>query len=313
MEPHETNATRSALPNQRTGKAEPAVNRPVQLYQPNSILLPQGGCGCGGATAAGAENGPPTYVFAIGQIEMRFPSLGLEKEFAQATGRTETVGLTDTQAREAVLNNRANRYLARQLCWVMKIEGIETYLLVPRDSADLDLLMDSALAAPKPGDIDVVIGVRGPVAPAEFCNGLMVPIVVFDQIYSFDREALVKAIPRPKDKPEKAFRAAAEELFDRLVQLTDNAGTADDHRALNYLAVRYPAIYTLVTDQNAADFSLTAVEVTPSRLSGVRNIVTVVFSFTNRNTAVVEKYFVRVDVTEEFPFLVTVLSRFYDR
>jgi hypothetical protein len=30
-------------------------------------------------------------------------------------------------------------------------------------------------------------------------------------------------------------------------------------------------------------------------------------------TDVVEKYFVRVDVTEEFPFLVTKLSPYYDR
>ncbi|MCU1345256.1 MAG: PatG Domain, partial [Acidimicrobiia bacterium] len=28
-----------------------------------------------------------TFVYAIGRIEPRFPSLGVEKEFAQATGR----------------------------------------------------------------------------------------------------------------------------------------------------------------------------------------------------------------------------------
>ena len=59
--------------------------------------------------------------------------------------------------------------------------------------------------------------------------------------------------------------------------------------------------------------SLTAVEARPSRLSGVRRILDVIFSFTNRQTDVVEKLFVRVDVTEEFPYLVTKLSPFYDR
>jgi hypothetical protein len=34
---------------------------------------------------------------------------------------------------------------------------------------------------------------------------------------------------------------------------------------------------------------------------------------TNRNTSVVQKFFVRVDVTEQFPFLVTKLSPYYDR
>ena len=39
----------------------------------------------------------------------------------------------------------------------------------------------------------------------------MVPIVLFDQIYSFDREALIKAIPRPEKMTDKQFEPAAEE------------------------------------------------------------------------------------------------------
>ncbi len=59
--------------------------------------------------------------------------------------------------------------------------------------------------------------------------------------------------------------------------------------------------------------SLTAVEVRPSPLSSTRRIVDVIFSYTNRNTDMTEKFFVRVDVTEEFPFLVTKLSPYFDR
>jgi hypothetical protein len=44
-------------------------------------------------------------------------------------------------------------------------------------------------------------------------------------------------------------------------QIADNAGNLDSHRALNYLAVRYPAIYANAVDQFARDFSLTGVEV----------------------------------------------------
>jgi PatG C-terminal len=47
-------------------------------------------------------------------------------------------------------------------------------------------------------------------------------------------------------------------------------------------------------------------------LSGARRIVEVIFSYTHRQTDVTEKYFVRVDVTEEFPFLVTKLSPYYE-
>jgi hypothetical protein len=103
------------------------------------------------------------------------------------------------------------------------------------------------------------------------------------------------------------------EVLERIMLLADNAGSTDEHRALNYLAVRYPAVYSTVADAFERDASLTAVEVHPSPLSGTRNVVEVVFSFTNRNTDVVEKFFTRVDVTEEFPFLVTKMSPYFDR
>ena len=60
--------------------------------------------------------------------------MGVEKEFAQATGRADSAGLTDRETAQAVLSDPANRYLARQLCWVLTIEGIDTYLLIPRDA-----------------------------------------------------------------------------------------------------------------------------------------------------------------------------------
>jgi hypothetical protein len=97
------------------------------------------------------------------------------------------------------------------------------------------------------------------------------------------------------------------------MQMADNAGATDEHRALNYLAVRYPAIYATAAEAFGRNSSLTGVEVRPSPLSSTRKIVEIIFSFTNRNTDVTEKFFVRVVVTEEFPFLVTKMSPYYDR
>jgi hypothetical protein len=104
-----------------------------------------------------------------------------------------------------------------------------------------------------------------------------------------------------------------DKLFDRITQMTDNAGATDDHRALNYLVMRYQAIYAKAAEYFAQNCSLTSVDVHPSALSSTRNIVEVVFGYTNRNTDVVDKCFVRVDVTDEFPFLATKLSPYYDR
>jgi hypothetical protein len=259
-----------------------------------------------------------TPVYAIGRIEPRFPSLGIEKEFAQATGRSATAGLTDREVVHTVLAESANRYLVRKLCWVFSIEGQDTYLLTPQDPTDLDMtdldmLIDAVRPTPTPNDIDVVIGALGRLAPPELCNGLVVPMVAFHQIYSFDAESFLSAIPRPKGLSADRFRAASEELFARIQQLADNAGATDEHRALNYLAVRYPGIYAHATEKFAANQTLSSVEVVPSRLSGIRTLVNVIFTFADRATGVTDKAAIKVDVTEEFPFLTSPLAPYFDR
>jgi hypothetical protein len=249
----------------------------------------------------------------MGQIDVRCPSLAVEKELAQRVGSADTRELTDRQAMCEVIAQPENRYLARQLCYVLSVQGIETYLLRPRDPVDLTQLVEAIRPEPRTDDLDVVIGLRGPFAPPEYCNGLTLPIVDFDQIYSFDTTELLGAIERPPELDAERFAAASAELLRRVLQLGDNAGDTDEHRALNYLAVRYPRIYHKTVEQFAADCSLSAVEFRDSRLGGARRIVDVVLCYTGRSTDVTEKFFVRVDVTEEFPFLVTKLSPYYDR
>jgi hypothetical protein len=97
------------------------------------------------------------------------------------------------------------------------------------------------------------------------------------------------------------------------MQLADNAGATDEHRAMNYLAVRYDGIYALAHERFLADCSLVGVDVRPSRLSGPRTLVQVVFRFRNRKTDVDEQYYARVDVTEEYPFLQAKLQPYFDR
>ena len=289
-----------------------------------SMRLAEGADGSSEAPASSDvltnANGPrmlvPSFVYALGRVEPRFPSLAVEREFAQVIGRGAHEGLTDRQTLQAVISERFNRYLARRLCWVLLVEGLETYILVPRDPGDYELLIESVRGDPRRDDVDVVIGTRADVAPPEACGGLSVPVLLFEQLYSFDRDSFISAIPQPESaetEGEDQYRATAGELFDRIMQLADNAGATDEHRALNYLAVRYPAIYATTAEAHSRNSSLSAVEVRPSRLSGVRKIVDVVFSFRHRQTDVVESYFVRVDVTEEFPFLINKLSPYYDR
>lgn len=270
----------------------------------------------------------PSFVYALGEIDFRYPSLGLEKEVAQVMGRTGPAHVTERRAVREVISKPENRYLARGLCWILTIQGLETYIVVPQDPADLDLLI-AAIQEPaydddeqearepgrRPAHVDVVIGVMQGIAPPQMCNGLAVPVVVFDQLYSFDRAGLVKSIPPPgpmAHADEARFRETAGSFFDQIMRMADNAGATDEHRALNYLAVRYPRIYTTVTEEQDRNATLAGIDARPSTLSGVRRIVEVVFSFRHRETDVTSKYMARVDVEDEHPFLMTPLSPYYD-
>ena len=206
---------------------------------------------------------------------------------------------------------------------MLTVQGVETYILQPDDPADFGLLLVEALRPSlDTADVrfDVVIGVRGPIAQPDRCGGLMIPVVSFDQIYSFTKAALLESIPIPNAYGEMArkadplaFRRSAEEVFDRIIQMADNAGASDEHRALNYSAVRHPGVYARVAQEHAENRSLTSVEVRRSGLGSARAVMDVIFAFTDRATDVVEKCFCRVDVSGEFPFLVTKLSPYYER
>ena len=98
------------------------------------------------ACGSGAAHMPMSYVYSLGQIKARFPRL-VEKEFAQVASRTETAGKTDQQVFQEVLSQPGNRYLLRQMCWVFSVQGLDTYILLPRNLADYDLLVGATANA----------------------------------------------------------------------------------------------------------------------------------------------------------------------
>src|SRR5437867_9169158 len=177
MEP--TTETSTDQPDSATGAPTPVPSgensTSAASLAPQQLAAAPAPCPtCGPAPASQARS----YVYALGRIEPRFPSPAVEKEFAQVTGRTETKGKTDREAMQRVLCARENRYLARQLCWVLTPQGLETYLLTPRDSADLDLLVEAGRPTPPPTDLVCRLLLERQKAPPEMCNGLFVPIVL---------------------------------------------------------------------------------------------------------------------------------------
>ena len=288
--------------------ADPNNDPPVAPeVVPENAEAPETSCpSC--AQASNATPPKPSYVYSLGRLEPRFPNKSIEKEFSQIAGRMNANGLPDRQLLRAVLTSPENRYLLRRICWIFSVQGLETYIGAPQDPADFALLADSLREEPDPGDLDLLIGAKGGLAPEWMCGGLILPIVAFDQVYSFHRNDLIASLPEADAKSSPTGK----ELLERMMQLTDNAGSSDEHRAINYLVVRYPAIYAAVATAYGNNESLTAVETHPSALSASRKIIEVVISFTHRQTDVVSKQFTRVDVTEEFPFLVTKLSPYFE-
>ena len=253
----------------------------------------------------------PALVYALGRVDVRVPSLAIENELAQVVADASYDGLTERSALQRALSIEQNRYLARSMGSVLTIEGLDMYVLAPRESRELDLLVEAVREQPSDQDLDVVIGIRTTLAPTQMCGGLTLPIVLVDQLYSFDRGGLVDALPQPKAASRKAterFRSTASGLLDDLAQLAANGGTADEHRALNYLVVRYPRLYEAAAEKLDRDVAFSGVEMHRSPLSGARSIVEVVLCFAHQETGVVERELARVDVTERYPFLVTELA-----
>lgn len=254
------------------------------------------------------------FVYVLGKIQTKFPSLGIKKEYFQAVERLDTAGRTDYEVMKTVISNKENQYLLKHIRWILTMEGIEIYNLKPSNPTDFNLLAES-LTSPSSTDVNVVIGTCGSESTSNMHQDHKLPIVHFDQIYSINLNTLMKTLPKPRDKAKegKDYSAKSEELLHRIMQMSDNVGAIDEHRALNYLAARYPACYEKTVEMHHKDFSLSAIEVKTSRLSRSRKILDCIFTYTNRKTDINEKWFCRVDSTELFPFLVTSLSPYYDR
>lgn len=314
-------------------------------------------CGAPGGkcTCVESQDEGTGFVYAIGTVEAECPSVAIEREM-QALASTllpdswesdTDVPTKPTEDRSwlyAVLSadKEMTRYIARQLTWRLTIEDIHVFILRPRDPRDYDLLIDhlsrskyprsdagtgktkvsvkkkaggekkasgsmpSGPPIERPRDIDVVVGVAGSQTP----DGIE---VLVDQIFALNE-------PVAPERPSPAGLFAGD-----LDQLADNYGLKNDDRAYNYLKARYALSPENLNEMEKrkinAEYELAESPAIYSRLSGDnRRIVRVIYTFNKYKGSGLPhqiKYFVRVDVTDEFPFIVTpwqpYLSRGEDR
>ncbi len=155
---------------------------------------------------------------------------------------------------------------------------------------------------------DLVIGRRVGLSSPGSYGGLLAPIVACDQLYSFAIEELstqllanAEPVITAKRVREDVLKRTGRDLFRRIARATENVGALDSHRALNYLVVQHPGVFIAAAERDGNSV-LDNIE-TRLDIAGLRRVITVVFTFTDRATGVPDRLFTRVDVTEEWPFL----------
>jgi hypothetical protein len=271
------------------------------------------------ATPAAQSCGTPAcqkkFIYAIGTIGVRFPNQGVEKEFRQVAAAMDNSEITHDSITYNVLKKHRN--LAREVCWIFTIEGIDTYILLPSAPEYIKDLIEAINPAKTNiiqhvNDIDAIIGTKGPLAAPEMCNGLSIPIVAVDSIYSFDLKSFSEALPK-NAKSTKELDGLIGSVFMKVIQMADNTGELDEHRAINYLTLRYKDIYECVQNMHDKKYYFVGMYVIPSRLRGSRKLLNVILDFSHKENESKEKYYIRVDVTDKYPFLANKISQFFER
>ena len=105
-------------------------------------------------------------------------------------------------------------------------------------------------------------------------------------------------------------------VFNHTLQYTTVPGSEDDHRAVNYVTANYPEVYIAQWAQTVNPTQLQFGSLTVLRSPngyGGRRVVNVIFTYLNPANNVPTKFFTSIDVTGQFPYVVTPLQPYYER
>jgi hypothetical protein len=261
----------------------------------------------------GSGNSVEQYIYSIGKIDVRFPTIGIEREFQQRersmpTGHDHDHRLRPRGERLAAVL-RMHPHLARSVCFILTVGGTPAYALVPNNTEILQAMLDAVAGSDRDDAWSLVVGRGGPMAAPAACGGLMVQMAACDVFYGFAlaefADGLVSRVDHIlKDKKidRDKFLQGARDLFGRVALSMENMGAQDSHRALNYLLVQHPGPYIALVER-ADRAILDNVETRLNLTAGARRVVAVILTFIDRTTGVPERLFTRIDVTEEWPFV----------
>jgi hypothetical protein len=119
----------------------------------------------------------PQYVFAVGRLEFDSASVDIEKEWWQ------TLFWGGPGRPIPPEHHIKNNYLTRQMCWILQIDEIYTYILQPRNHNVMLQLLNQWTALNFANEETIlIVGTLGEIAAPCMCNGLELPIVHVDYV-----------------------------------------------------------------------------------------------------------------------------------
>jgi hypothetical protein len=247
------------------------------------------------------------YAYAIGRLEVRFPSLGIEREYQQRER-----AMPDLREQPRNLRIRAvlekNPHLALRVAYVLLVGGSPVFALQPTSGALKDGFFKALSHSHEADHFCVVIGRVGSFTNPSVHGGLLLSQVSVDQLYAFSAaewaEGLSKVAQPVLDSRKMDvghFHTVSQAIFRDVIAMPENIGVSDGHRALNYLLVQHPGMFLAAAERR--NHTLDRIETRVLQTVGGRRHVAVILHFLDRATGVPERLYCTVDVTEEWPFV----------
>lgn len=319
------------------GSIAPAVISPVAGQQMVSAAGPAPCVGCGqpmpGQVILPGVTRVVGPVLAVGRVRASFPSLGLQREYAEAAEADPDAPVASSDLKD-VISRDEHRYLARQVCWMFTVQSLDVCVVVPRSDADLDELVES-LAIDDESTVQVLVGEPASRLAAPGCWDADLPMVSPVQLLSFTIDEFAGALAQRYDADRAAggavdgsegngggegaggtgddprWRTMVRDVFYRLTRRADTTGFSDEDRARNYLALKDPAGYALIWNALSNGQNLIGIS-TRQFVRGGRRMVAVRFTFRHRQTQVIDRYETLVDTNDLFCFKAAPLAPTYD-
>jgi hypothetical protein len=279
------------------------------------------------------EDGAVDFVYVNGFVKAEFDNLGLEREFERNIASCDSEGqhtlympentdsvLKDKQWYEdrerclfTYLSQPKNRYIARLMKWsIINSYNDEIYRLKP-DPQHLNALIAALELNNKDAPRAInVIGTHQMLAQEAL------PCIHINKVESISPSSLVQKI----QTQHAGFNSGKlKNVIGDILSLAENNGDSDHDRALNYALYHnlelymgsYEIIYNHAGGNNERQVAQLNNVTVLSEVYGERKIAKVVFDFQNVQSSVGQHWYCAVDVTDDYPFLLTKFKRFLPR